>query len=83
MATMRFEEVDRVPNWEFGFWDETIRGWHREGLRQDIHLVDFFSLERFPRGFSSGDRHVISGMVPPFEDMAVKSGSLISPRMFR
>lgn len=38
---MHFEEVDRVPNWEFGFWDETIRRWHREGLRQDIHLVDF------------------------------------------
>jgi len=27
-----FKEVDRVPDYEFGFWKETIDRWHREGL---------------------------------------------------
>ena len=29
---MHFQTVDRVPHWEFGYWDETIRRFHAEGL---------------------------------------------------
>ncbi len=31
----RFMEVDRVPDYEFGYWVETIDRWHREGLPTD------------------------------------------------
>ena len=27
-----FKEVDRVPDYEFGYWTETVDRWHREGL---------------------------------------------------
>ncbi len=33
--TFEFKEVDRVPDYEFGFWEETIDRWHKEGLPQD------------------------------------------------
>lgn len=32
MATMRFERVDRAPNWEMGYWAGTLERWHAEGL---------------------------------------------------
>jgi uroporphyrinogen decarboxylase len=28
----QFKDVDRVCDYEFGYWDETIDRWHREGL---------------------------------------------------
>lgn len=28
----RFKDVDRVCDYEFGFWAETMDRWHREGL---------------------------------------------------
>jgi len=32
LRTFQFKDVDRVPDYEFGFWNETIIRWHREGL---------------------------------------------------
>jgi uroporphyrinogen decarboxylase len=32
LRTFEFKEVDRVPDYEFGYWAETIDRWHREGL---------------------------------------------------
>ena len=29
---MHFQSVDRIPHWEFGYLDETIRRWHQEGM---------------------------------------------------
>ncbi len=29
---MHFEEVDRIPHEEFGYWKETLPRWHNEGL---------------------------------------------------
>lgn len=28
----QFKEVDRVPDYEFGYWKDTIDRWHKEGL---------------------------------------------------
>ena len=33
--TLQFKEVDRVPDYEFGYWKETIDRWHTEGLPLD------------------------------------------------
>lgn len=30
-----FKDVDRVPDYEFGYWKETIDRWHKEGLPMD------------------------------------------------
>jgi len=32
LRCMHFQSVDRIPHWEFGYWDETIRRFHAEGL---------------------------------------------------
>jgi len=40
---MHFQTVDRIPHWEFGYLDETIARWHKEGLPakyNDIHSVE-------------------------------------------
>jgi uroporphyrinogen decarboxylase len=33
---MHWREPDRVPNMEFGYWEETIRRWHGQGLPADV-----------------------------------------------
>ena len=32
LRCMHFQTVDRVPHWEFGYWDETLQRFHQEGL---------------------------------------------------
>jgi uroporphyrinogen decarboxylase len=32
LACMRFEPLDRVPNWEMGYWAGTLQRWYEEGL---------------------------------------------------
>lgn len=34
--TMHFQNVDNVINMEFGYWDETLEKWHKEGLPQNL-----------------------------------------------
>lgn len=49
LRCMHFQTVDRVPHWEFGYWDETIRRFHREGLPADRtdnwKVEDYFGME--------------------------------------
>ena len=32
LRTFSFQKVDRVPDFEFGYWDETLLLWHKQGL---------------------------------------------------
>jgi len=32
LACMRFQPMDRAPNWEMGYWAGTLQRWHGEGL---------------------------------------------------
>ncbi|MDA0322937.1 MAG: hypothetical protein O2923_09515 [Verrucomicrobia bacterium] len=34
--TMFFQRVDRIPNFEFGYWEETLPTWHEQGLPPEI-----------------------------------------------
>jgi hypothetical protein len=49
LRVYNFKEVDRVPDYEFGYWTETIQRWHKEGLplerdsNRDVEL--YFRLE--------------------------------------
>ena len=36
LRTMHFQSVDRAPNWEFGYWAETLVRWHEEGLPKEV-----------------------------------------------
>lgn len=45
-SAMAFERIDELPHMEFGFWDETYRRWHKEGLPEHITSIpnnEFFS----------------------------------------
>lgn len=33
---MHYQNVDRIPNFEFGYWNETLPTWHSQGLPKDI-----------------------------------------------
>lgn len=65
LHTFHFEEVDRVPDYEFGYWTETVQRWHREGLplerdsNRDVEL--YFKLE----GLESAEHlPVVTGFWP-------------------
>ncbi|MBX7256410.1 MAG: hypothetical protein K1Y02_08615 [Candidatus Hydrogenedentes bacterium] len=63
--TMSFQEVDRRPNFEFGYWDRTLQVWHRQGLPE--HVVDEASAYEY---FGIESWHMIgahSNPVPRFE----------------
>jgi len=36
LGQMQYERVDRIPNFEFGYWDETLTRWHTEGLPEEV-----------------------------------------------
>ena len=36
LRTFSFAEVDHVPDEEFGYWDDTFRRWHQQGLPRQI-----------------------------------------------
>ena len=64
---------DRLPNLEFGYWDETIEAWHRQGLPLDIH--DNEAVERYLglEGVSVFTKVPIkNGLYPAFEKKVIK-----------
>jgi len=34
--TMHFEKAERLPFMEFGYWDETLPEWHKQGLPESV-----------------------------------------------
>ncbi len=66
LKTLQFKEVGRVPDYEFGYWSETIDKWHAEGLPLHLHSIndveDYFMLE----GWDTIDMlPVNTGLWPP------------------
>jgi len=51
LATLRYQPVDRVPDYEFGAWEQTIDRWHSEGLPE--HLTDYWGA--IPEYFRTDD----------------------------
>jgi len=73
LRTFQFKDVDRVPDYEFGYWRETVDRWHREGLplekrnSRDVEL--YLGLE----GFDCGERLPIrSELWPPLPERILK-----------
>ncbi len=50
IACMTYQPVDHVPDREFGYWDDTFKRWHSEGLPEEIDnnavADEFFGFER-------------------------------------
>jgi uroporphyrinogen decarboxylase len=73
--TYTFQQTDRVPDIEFGYWPQTIRRWLREGMKieltpQEQNQMFLGKLDRF-LGFDAGNSHHIDlhlHMHPQFEE---------------
>lgn len=61
LATMNYQPHDRCPWWELWYWPETVERWHAEGLPEDVHLEQYFSVDR------RGGVGVDLGLVPGFK----------------
>jgi hypothetical protein len=47
-AIMNFQEVDRMPRWEWAmWWDQTIARWHDEGLPRSLKFSDVFDIAQY------------------------------------
>ncbi|GAG50502.1 unnamed protein product, partial [marine sediment metagenome] len=73
-----YQDVDRPPDIEFGYWPQTIRRWLAEGLLLDLtaaeqnsmfprKLDDFFGFEHEGAGLN-----LRLGMNPPFEEKIIE-----------
>ena len=85
--TFTYQDVDRVPDVEFGYWPQTIRRWLDEGLPLDLNegernsmflgkLDNFFGFDTDPFGSIGVRMH----MNPCFEDEVIerREGSVIT-----
>ncbi|HUT25514.1 MAG TPA: hypothetical protein VM492_14305 [Sumerlaeia bacterium] len=47
--TMHYQRVDRLPNFEFGYWATTLENWHKEGLPKGVvderTAYEYFGIE--------------------------------------
>ena len=69
LKNFRFEKVPVVPNYDFGYWEETIRRWHKEGLSKNVctnaDVERYLQLE----GFESIPKIPVRvGLFPLFEE---------------
>jgi uroporphyrinogen decarboxylase len=46
LATMNYQNRDRCPWGEMGFWPETLERWHNEGWPDDVYLNQYFGFDR-------------------------------------
>ena len=62
---MFFQRVNQLPNFEFGYWQETLAGWHQQGLPPEI--TNEASAYRY-FGIESGQTAPINvmGLLPGF-----------------
>lgn len=77
---MTFQEVDRMPKWEWAmWWDKTIDRWHSEGLPSKLtdvfEIHEYFGLDPYKQfWFSTTDdtieaeQHHVEGIVSNMDD---------------
>ncbi len=73
-ATMHYQPRDRVPLFDFSYWDETLEVWRTQGLPAGItkaNIHEFFGLDfDFSRvTFATGTE---MGLLPRFEELVLE-----------
>jgi uroporphyrinogen decarboxylase len=78
LATMRYQARDRAPITDFGFWEETIPLWHKEGLPHQIYFrydksnhVEFFGMD-FGIDALSRSTEIRIGLSPHFRTQVLE-----------
>jgi len=65
VRTMHYEPVDHIPDEEFGYWSDTFRTWHEQGLPEFVN--DNTIADRY-FGFSRRESVPVRlGLMPAFE----------------
>ena len=75
LATMHYQDRDRGPICDFGFWPETIHTWHKQGLPDHVggghdttHTDEFFGMDRY-----GGGPGAAIGLCPTFKPQVVEN----------
>jgi len=70
--TMHFRQVDRLPNLEFGYWDETLPAWREQGLPASVSneklAYAYFGIEDWQKA------PIQVGAYPAFTEELVEQG---------
>ena len=70
--TMQFQSVDRVPHFEFGYWNETYKAWHEQGLPREVDTEQkanrYFGFDRF----ELCPVNDWNWLCPPFEEKVIE-----------
>lgn len=53
IKTLKFQPVDRVPDYEFGAWEQTLTRWKSEGM-PDTSLDEYFQLDNIKPAVNIG-----------------------------
>jgi uroporphyrinogen decarboxylase len=67
---MYFQRTDRLPNFEFGYWDETLSGWREQGLpdwvTDEASAYRYFGIENWMWAPIN-----VMGLVPGYQRMVI------------
>jgi len=73
LRTLNYKDVDRVPDYEFGCWSDTIDRWHKEGLPQEKQNNRDIELYLGLEGWDCRESVPIrSGLWPPLPQRIIK-----------
>ena len=79
---MHYQTVDTPPNFEFGYWAETLTKWHDQGLPEwvvdEATAYDYFGIERY---YSAPINPGLRGLYKP-EVLEEKDGKRITRTAF-
>ncbi len=70
LRTCHFEEVDHVPDMEFGCWKDTFIRWHNEGLPEQI--TNSLIASKYFGYAPVVDVPVNLSLLPPFEEIVIE-----------
>ncbi|MCE9616713.1 MAG: hypothetical protein K8T26_20755 [Lentisphaerae bacterium] len=68
--TMFYQHVDRIPNFEFGYWAETLNVWHAQGLPPEVtdeaSAYAYFGIENWKTAPVN-----LMGLMPGFDHLVI------------
>jgi len=71
LAVMNFEPVDRTMMWDIGYWSDSVRRWHREGLPHRYEVPESVVGGSTIRGSMNGSKPYWSTKEEPATDQDV------------
>jgi len=67
VRTMHYQPVDRIPIWDFGFWEETLAVWREQGMPAGVSSDEFFGMDQ-----QWHQAPVSLGMIPGFDEVVLE-----------